>query len=87
MKIYFKNDLIFKRTNSNCSSESFILGLLKFISSMLLMGIKCMCVCGTSSPMTVTPILLHGTACFNAAATFLAKTINHDNSSSPRSKI
>ena len=68
------------------SAEKFGLELLKLISPILFSGTKCTCAWGTSKPMTLIPILRHGSVLRNAEATFFENNMIPDIYSSDRSK-
>ena len=77
--------LILSATAFNSSWEGCCL-CLKSISLSLVIGRRWMWAWGTSSPMTVTAILLHSIFVSSLRATFLANTIRSANSSSSKLK-
>src|SRR5690606_27611557 len=79
--------LIFSCIAASSSFEGEIFGCMKLISFIVFNGTRCTCVCGTSRPITATPIRIHGTLRLIAAATFFAKTIKPPSNSSSRSKM
>jgi len=60
-------------TAFNSSADNFNLPLVKFRSSASLMGTKCKCAWGTSSPTMLMPQRLQGNACSMALAMGLEK--------------
>ena len=68
------------------SAERFSFDLLKLISPILFSGTKCTCAWGTSKPMTLIPILRHGSELRKAEATFFENSMIPDISSSDKSK-
>jgi hypothetical protein len=71
-----KASLIFSAMASNCSGVKLSLGFEKFISLTEFIGMRWICACGTSRPITATPILIHGITLFMAVATILANNCN-----------
>src|SRR5579871_5046257 len=71
---YFKFPTIFSCAAFSISGVTFIFWLVKFKSLALLIGMRCKCACGTSSPTTEMPQRLHAKDFSMACAMGLANT-------------